>query len=150
MRYLIQPNFHKEIYARKEYIWHTLKLWMYNYSHNDKFIELKSFPSNFLDICFIVGHDRFISDLLSTQVIVEKYIVIISCKKDLYPALKKMKDKTDKIIYISKQNDYDQSVLYKGEKYGFGYDLTKSEILLHNTSFLKSTIERLDESFIKL
>lgn len=147
MRYLIQKNFYSEIALRKTYIWETLNLWTIPRKFNNRFVELVSIPSDILDICFIVAHNSNIIGLLRDNDIYEKNIVIISCHKKLESLLKEF---TNKSMYICNQNDQNFAMLYDGKQFGFGFDLTESELLFYNTSKNKLITDRLDSSFTKL
>lgn len=143
MRYIISKSIDNEVSARREYLVETFNMWFTTECVNGVTV-LKSFPEHVCPVCFIVGHNREISDYLKKHRIPENVIIIISCLKNLNLNKESMLGKE---IYISNQNKYDLSNRYKGSAYGFKFDVTESEIILFNSRKCKDIIRRIKISF---
>ncbi len=149
MRYLISKSFIDSTPARQQYLFDAVHLWTRKLTYDNDFLSLESMPSCSLDVLFIVGHNKEINQYLTKHrpLIHEKTIVIITCgyNVDLY-ALKNMY----KSIYISHQNNKHQSELLIGEKFGFEFDLTESELIFFNNRHLSDIPTRLEQAFAKI
>ena len=76
--------------------------------------------------------------------LIENTIVIISCRTKSFQIFKY----ANKILYASvTENDY--SYTYSGSDYGFGFDITKSEINFYN-SLQKDIFLRISDAFQRL
>ena len=97
-------------------------------------------------ILFIVGHQDTVKIFLKKNIttLIENTIVIISCRTKSFQVFKY----ANKILYVSvTENDY--SYTYSGSDYGFGFDITKSEINFYN-SLQKDIFLRLGDAFQRL
>lgn len=147
MRYLVQRCFSDELAARRQYIDKSLHLWCSPTTSVGGFEQLVSIPPTALDVLFIIGHNVSVAHFLRSQDIPEKIIVAITCGGTInFSWLKSL----NKIIYFPKQNSSGYAELLKGNMFGFGFDLTESEILLHNTRRNPNFYERLNTCFTKL
>lgn len=150
MQLILQSCFKNELISRQKFFYETLHLWLVvssQMSEKRKYIQLKSIPTNCLDVIFIVGHNSFVEDYLNNNTINEERIVVITCDKDINLSSKKIPTKT---IYLSHQNEADFTELIKGDCYGFDYDLTESEILFYNTNNNDDIVKRIEMSFSKV
>lgn len=147
MRYLVQRCFSVELAARRQYIEKSLRLWCSPATSVGGFEQLVSIPPTALDVLFIIGHNVSVAHFLRSEIIPEKTIVAITCGGAVdFSALKS----SGKTVYFPKQNSLGFAELLKGNMFGFGFDLTESEILLHNTRRNPNFYERLDTCFTKL
>lgn len=144
MRYFIQKSFINEVVARKNYLYDVLSLWTIPYEYNSNFIVLNGIPLNYLDVCFIFGHNHTVKDFIEVNNINEEYIVAITC--DGHAGFNDI-NLQDKKLYLAKQGNNNLVDLLKGELYGFDFDLTESEILFFNSSKSLPLSERLNACF---
>lgn len=149
MRYLISKSFIDSTPARQDYLFDTVHLWTRRLTCDNDFLTLESMPSCSLDVLFIVGHNKEVNFYLTKHraLVHEKTVVIITCghKVDL-TAIKNMY----KSVYISRQNQDHQSLLLIGEKFGFDFDLTESELIFFNNRHLPDIPIRLEQAFTKI
>mgnify|MGYP000852987953 CR=1 FL=1 len=145
MRYFIQNAFKNEIRERRDFLYETFHIWTYECGINSGFILLQSMPSNILDVCFVVGHNRFVDYFLNRNNLYEKNIVAITCDKN-YSFKKKNNSKK---FYLPYQDKKGSAYLIKGSEFGFNFDLTESEISLYNSPKNLTLEERLDLCFTK-
>ena len=56
----------------------------------------------------------------------------------------------DKMAYLTRQEDNNTAELLLGTKFGFTFDLTKSELIFYNNIHLGDIITRLNNAFTKI
>ena len=78
------------------------------------------------------------------QNIIEDIIIIVSCT---FPIPNKLK-KANKTIYLSKMDDFGNTLIRDGKSYGFEFNITDSELQLYNNSNLNIK-DRINKSFRK-
>lgn len=148
MRYLISKKQQNSKRARQIYIYEAFHLFTLEKKQNSDFIVLECFPFDYVDILFIVGHDKdvfkYIKDNL--RVIPENNIVIISCNSKLFKKLPGINKK----IYIPKECKSDEIVkIYDGSKWGFDFNITDCEIDIYN-DHEKNIETRIIKNMVKL
>jgi len=135
VRYLLEKSQYQEIAARCEYLYDIFHLYFLPHNKVDGFIPLVPIGTVEPSILFIVGHQ---------DTLIENTIVIISCLTKSFQIFKY----ANKILYVSvTENDYYYT--YSGSDYGFGFDITKSEINFYN-SLQKDIFLRLSDAFQRL
>ena len=149
MRYLISTSFASTVSARQDYIFDSMQLWTKRSQAENGFITLESIPTCSLDVLFILGHNSEVEHYLATHLasIHEANIVIITCSvcTNLYAVKKSRKN-----IYLTRQEDNNTAELLLGTKFGFTFDLTKSELIFYNNIHLGDIITRLNNAFTKI
>lgn len=146
MRYLLEKSQYQEIAARCEYLYDIFHLYFLPHNKVDGFIPLVPIGTVEPSILFIVGHQDTVKIFLEKNIttLIENTIVIISCLTKSFQIFKY----ANKILYVSvTENDY--SYTYSGSDYGFGFDITKSEINFYN-SLQKDIFLRLGDAFQRL
>lgn len=146
MRYFIQKSFQNELILRKEFLYEVLALWTIPHEYNCDFIVLNSIPLDYLDVCFILGHNYTVKNFINQNNIYEKHIVAITCDGSANFGDLKLKDQ---ILYLPHQESNNLAPLLKGKLYGFNFDLTESEILLYNTPKSLPLAKKLELCFSK-
>lgn len=130
-----------EIKSRQEYLMDTFNLYTIPFTTNN-YLELRSIPSNVLDVIFIYGHNNRVYDFLKNKAPYEKYIVLITC---YIGDIKNIKLKNKK-VYISNK---DLTTKFDGKEYGFYHEITEAELNLYNSN-LESLEERIKSNFERL
>lgn len=147
--YLISTSFASTVSARQDYIFDSMQLWTKRSQAENGFITLESIPTCSLDVLFILGHNSEVEHYLATHLasIHEANIVIITCSActNLYAVKKSRKN-----IYLTRQEDNNTAELLLGTKFGFTFDLTKSELIFYNNIHLGDIITRLNNAFTKI
>lgn len=145
MRYLFMKSEENTKKARMEYLFDIFNLYTLS-KEDENFIILDGFPFTFIDVFFIIGHEKLVCEYLETNIedIPEMNIVAITCNSKL---LKKFKDR-GKRIFVSKNKD-GITKTYDGKRWGFEFDITDSELDFYNN---KNTdiIDRLRTSMIDI
>lgn len=115
--------------ARMEYLFDIFKIYTLS-KEDENFIILEGFPFAFVDVLFIVGHDKLVYEYLEKNFdsIPESNIVVITCN----PILFKMFKGKGKTIFVSK-NKNGLTRIYDGKKWGFEFDITDSELDFYNS-----------------
>lgn len=151
MRYILDPLFTSEVDARIKYLYKTFHLYfvpMIPYSkYDNKKAVLISFPFCVeADICMICGHNNFVACILQNQEneIYETNIYIISCAKKYH----EFYNVSGKNVFIVNQMD-EYAYTYYGKDYGFGFDITDSELNMYNCKKV-GIRDILQEGFIPL
>lgn len=143
MRYLLEKSQYQEIPARCEYLYDIFHLYFLPYSKIDGFIPLVPIGTAEPSILFIIGHQDtvklFLKKYIST--LIEDTIVIISCLPKTFSIFKQ----ANKTLYTSMADD-DYSYTYPGSNYGFGFDITESELNFYNSTQQDITL-RLNDAF---
>jgi phosphohistidine phosphatase SixA len=149
MRYLISKYFSTNVTARQKYIYNTMHLWTKRLPCENDFTTLESIPPCSLDIVFIVGHNVDVEKFLTAHhsSFSESTIVSITCNSKIN--LSSIK-KAQKELYLPHQNKNSMAELLNGEKYGFSFDLTESEIIFYNNEYIGDIFSRLDHAFTKI
>jgi len=132
MRYVIFKDCNANWADRKQYLFHTTKLWTYMCETEETY-DLISIPKSDIDVLFIVGHNLLVYNYLKKHKdsIHEKNIVLISCsKKFQYRAVTPPQSN----IYICHQDVSEEAALYDGHPYSFNFNITESELLFFNCS----------------
>ena len=129
MRYVIlNKNIgEKEKRSRKEYIEKVTNLYFISYETEDG-VEYKSIPSSINDCLFVVGHNMDVKEYLSKNTILEKNVVIVSCKFGFNTKFKKKKN-----IYIS-YNEEGITNFYDGVEWNLHFLVSKEELKLINSN----------------
>lgn len=129
MRYLLSHKEANSKIARQQYIYDVCKLFTIEKFNTKEFITLDSIPKNYIDVLFIIGHDKEIEYYLKDNIknIKERNIAIISCNSK---RLKSLSFK-DKNVFIPKDKN---SIIdtYDGSKWGFEFNITDTELNLYN------------------
>lgn len=148
MRYLISKSFLESTQARRQYLFDAVQLWTIEHPFANNFLTLESMPACSLDIFFIVGHNAEVNQYLTKHhsLIHEQTVVIITCGCNVDLSVLK----NNKEVYISHQSNNHQAELLIGEKFGFDFDLTESELIFYNNQCLKTTSLRLTQAFTKI
>ena len=147
MRYLLQKDFSNELSSRKAYINCTLSIWAIPFDNMDNFISFVSIPPQAYDTLFVVGHNASVYEYLKGTHIPERYIVAITCQGHYDFAGLNLSGKS---LYIAHQSSEDVAELFMGDEYGFSFDITESELLLHNSRHITDWDKRLGFCFTKL
>lgn len=128
MRYIIlkTPISEKEIKSRKKYIEKTTELFFIPYKI-DEGVEFKSIPSSTIDCLFIVGHNLNVKYYLDKEIILEKYIAIISCTLSL-----PRKYSSKKKVYVS-YDENGKTNYYDGADWDLDFNVSKEELKLINS-----------------
>lgn len=115
--------------ARMEYLFDIFKIYTLS-KEDENFIILEGFPFAFVDVLFIIGHDKLVYEYLEKNFdsILESNIVVITCN----PVLFKIFKGRGKAIFVSK-NKNGLTRIYDGKKWGFEFDITDSEIDFYNS-----------------
>lgn len=147
MRFILQDCMRNEVISRQKYFYETFNLWLIIRANEPAYSELVSIPAYSLDILFIVGHNSFVKNFLQQHEIQEKRIAAITCDGTVHVSTLKI---PDKIFYIARQNKLGYADRYRGEHFGFDFDITESELLLYQTNKADKLSKRLEESFYLL
>ncbi len=147
MRYLIAESQEFEISARCEYLYDVFQLYFFPHNKIGGFIPLVPVGTAEPSILFIVGHQDQVDTFLKDNIedITERTIVIVSCFGQSFNGYKKSK----KTIYTSIANKEGYSWIYRGQDYGFKFDITRSELDFYNSSE-KNILQRIKNSFYKI
>ena len=146
MRYLFDKKEINTLKDRYSYIYDVFHLYTITKGESENFIILETFPFGYMDIFFIVGHDIFVYEYLNENInqINENVLVSIKC---LPNKLKKFAN-YNKEIYVSK-NYNKLTIKYYGDKWGFNFDITDSEIDLYNNRSV-DIIEKIQQSMVNI
>lgn len=146
MRYLIQDILYEQREERREYVYDSMRLWTVLSGKKDRFVEYSGFPFGYTSVFFITGHNYMVYEYLikNKELIKEKLIVIITCKKDY--KFNFLKTKANR-IFISKQNAEGYSEIVYGDQFKLGFDLTESEVIFYNSAKTKNIKESVVDSF---
>ena len=147
MKLILQECMRNEIIARQRYFYETFHLWLVISANEPSYSELVSIPAHSLDILFIAGHNSFVKNLLQQHEIQEKRIAAITCDGTVHVSELKL---PDKIFYIARQNKWGYADQFRGEHFGFDFDITESELLLYQTNKADKLSKRLEDSFYRL
>ena len=147
MRFILQDCMRNEVIARQKYFYETFNLWLIIRANEPAYSELVSIPAYSLDILFIVGHNSFVKNFLQQHEIQEKRIAAITCDGTVHVSALKI---PDKIFYIARQNKWGYADRFRGEHFGFDFDITESELLLYQTNKADKLSKRLEDSFYRL
>lgn len=128
---------------RERYLRDTFNLFFIEVKRN-KYVEFVSLPSDANNCMLIYGHNKDVNSFLKQNIVNEKIIMLVTCNVNLsIPSKYKSKK-----IYISKSSN-NVTNYYDGEKYGFHFDVTDSELLLFR--YRKSSFEeQINKSFEKV
>ena len=131
MRYLLEKSQYHEIPARREYLYDIFHLYFLPYRKIDGFIPLVPIGTAEPSILFIIGHQDMVKYFLEKNIhtLTESTIIIISCLAKSFKIFKQ----PNKVLYITMTND-DYSYTYCGSDYGFGFDITESELNFYNST----------------
>lgn len=115
--------------SRIKYIFDTFKLNALQKNKDDEFIIIDTFPLEYENIFFIVGHNPKVYNYLEDNIknIREKNIVAITCNSE---KLKKL-NREDKNIFVPYESNGLLSS-YDGSEYGFDFNITDCELMLYN------------------
>lgn len=131
MRYVFQNK--KENIGRLEYLFDIFKEKFCFVEEKDGFFIYEGPTLNKKGIFFITGHNDKVEFFLCNNKIKEKNIVINSCFIERITRIYKKKINNKKIkIYSSKITDKTLVYLYPGERYGFKFPITDSELNFYN------------------
>lgn len=150
MRYLFYKSEEDSLNHRIEYIFDIFKLYAIKTGETNKFIVLETFPfktsTSYPKILFIIGHSKDVNRYLEQNIanITENIILTITCFPD---KLKKFL-KYNKQIYSSK-NKGGITNIYKGDNWGFKFDISDSEINLYNNRRL-DLLDNINKSMVKI
>ncbi len=147
MKIILANNFQAERKARSRFFTECTNLWFIT-TYKDRWVELKSVPTNALDVCFIIGHNNFVKEYIVTHKIQERIIVIITC--NLWRMITNLRFNKSKTVYLAKADCWEIVWLLKGSEYGFSFDLTASELYFFNTPITMPLLQRLDKSFDRI
>ena len=143
MRYLLSTSFSNELTGRLSYLYDVFH--QYYLSKESKgFIKLKPIGYDDLPVLFIVGHNNSVYEYLKENVqdIKENVIVLITCvNEDVYSLLP-----SSITVYATNQISSHYSGVYNGKEYGFSFDITESELRLHN-SCEQNILKRINDTF---
>ena len=146
MRYLIQSVLSNESAARRDYLYHSLHVWFFEVNTTTAYTELVSMPTSLhSEVLFVVGHNKFVKNLLSCISIPEKTIVAITCNGDCN--FKAFHFKPQKELFLPKLNKSGMAELLDGRQFGFSFDITESELKFFNSPKKHSIHQRIVESF---
>ena len=149
MRYLISTSFASTVSARQDYIFDSMQLWTKRSQAENGFITLETNPTSSLDVLLNLRHNTEEEHYKPTQLatIQQANIVNITCSActNLYAVKKSRKN-----IYLTRQEDNNTAELLLGTKFGFTFDLTKSELIFYNNIHLGDIITRLNNAFTKI
>lgn len=150
MRVLLDPAFKTELASRLQFLYETFGIYFLqkndstNGGEQDALVIL-SFPESYEDeICIIFGHNDFAARMLREQnhYISEKNVFIIACRGSYGWNMLAGK----KIVYFPKYSE-DIELTYKGDEYGFDFDVTDAELNLYNDTDHKDPYEKLLHAF---
>lgn len=129
MKYLFMKSEEDTKKSRMEYLFDVFNIYTLS-KEDENFIILEGFPFNYIDVFFIIGHEKLVYEYLKKnfEYIEERNIVIITCNPGLF---KKFMGK-GKNIFVSK-NKYGITQTYEGEKWGFEFDISDSELDFYNS-----------------
>lgn len=146
MKYLFDKKEINSLKDRSSYVYDVFHLYAINKEETENFIILETFPFGYMEVFFILGHDVFVYEYLNKNInkINENVIVAITC---LPNKLKKFLSYNKK-IYVSK-NYNELTRKYNGNKWGFNFDITDSEIDLYNNRSI-NIIEKIQQSMVNL
>ncbi|MCR5836912.1 MAG: hypothetical protein K6G88_10440 [Lachnospiraceae bacterium] len=134
------------VFDRIRYFQIATNLCMVISKKEDDYTEISSIPINCENICFIIGHRFEIDNYLEKEQILEKNIVFVTCLMGNRRRISQIKGKN---IYISSQlGEY--TYLLEGKQFGFGFDLTKSELQFYNTRRKYDIKQRIELFFTKV
>lgn len=148
IRYLLQNELSFELSGRLEYLIKATKLWFiphYSLLPDNNFIELTSITPNTFNILFIVGHNNTVKQYLNTNKIPESIIVIITCNSKIN--IKNIKFSRNTRVYLTKQLSNKYALTLDGDRYGFKFDPTISEISFYNDITTDSIEDRINNNF---
>lgn len=133
MRIILPKDKETEIKARLEYLFGVFNLYFMVKREDNYCIELTSIPYNTLDYLLIIGHNGFVERYMINRkdTMREENIVLISCELKI---LRYSNLFSDKNIYVSQESyQYGQTTCYKGQDYGFEFNISDAELDLYNS-----------------
>ncbi len=143
MKYLVAETQAYEIPGRQEYLYDIFHLFFIPQNTIDGFIPLTPLGVAESSILFVVGHYDQIAKYLAHNIdqIEDQTIVFITCYANHLKKYKK--NKATWFMSFSKNKI---SYCYAGDNYGFGFEITESELNFYNSR--KTNIsERIKENF---
>lgn len=150
MRYLLCKSEEDGLNHRIEYIFDIFKLYAIKTGETNKFIVLETFPfktsTSYPKVLFIIGHSEDVNKYLEKNIadMTENIILTITC----FPNKLKRFLKYNKQIYSSK-NKNGITEKYKGDNWGFKFDISYSEIDLYNNRKL-NLMDNIKKSMVKI
>jgi len=150
MRYLLCKSEEDSLNHRIEYIFDIFKLYAIKTEETNKFIVLETFPfktsTSYPEVLFIIGHSEDVNIYLERNIpdMKENIILTITC----FPNKLKKFLKYNKQIYSSK-NKRGITHKYKGDDWGFKFDISDSEINLYNNRGL-DLLDNINKSMVKI
>ena len=143
MKYLVAESQAYEIPGRQEYLYDIFHLFFIPQNTIDGFIPLTPLGVAEPSILFLVGHYDQIAKYLAHNAdqIEEKTIVFITCYANYLKIYKK-----NKVKWFTSFSKNEISYCYAGDNYGFGFEITESELNFYNS---KETdiLKRIKENF---
>ena len=143
MKYLVAETQAYEIPGRLEYLYDIFHLYFMPQNTIDGFIPLTPLGVAEPSILFVVGHYDQIAKYLdqNNDQIKEKTIVFITCYANHLKTYKK-----NKATWFTSFSKDEISYCYAGDKYGFGFAITESELNFYN-SRETDIFKRIKENF---
>lgn len=143
MKYLLAQNQRDEIPARRDYLQDVFGLIYLPKKEVDGFIPLVPLGTAEPSVLFMIGHYDQVTYYLEkhSHEINEKIVILITCCVN---KIKKYKKKN--AIWFASVANNGLSYCYDGRKYGFDFDITKSELDFYNSKE-SDIIKRLEKVF---
>lgn len=143
MRYLVAETQAHEIPGRQEYLYDIFHLFFIPQNTINGFILLSPVGVSELSILFVVGHYDQIAKYLAYNIdqIEEKIIILITCYANCLKIYKK-----NKAEWFTSFSKNEISYCYAGDNYGFGFEITESELNFYNSKKM-NILERIKENF---
>ncbi|WP_411336512.1 hypothetical protein [Ruminococcus gauvreauii] len=143
MKYLVAETQAYEIPGRQEYLYDIFHLFFIPQDTIDGFILLTPLGVAESSILFVVGHYDQIAKYLAHNIdqIEEKTIVFITCYANHLKIYKK-----NKATWFTSFSKNEISYCYAGDNYGFGFEITESELNFYN-SRTTDILKRIKENF---
>lgn len=147
MRYIVQHTFADDISHRREYLYDIFHLWFVVTKDEYNNFILKSIPSSSYDsVLVVVGHNYFVKEYICNNIFPEQLVVAITCDGGCNFKTVKLPGKNLYLPHLGKDGCAE---LLQGSIFGFGFDLTESEVLLYNSPRTWCLEERLGRCFTK-
>lgn len=145
MKYLFMKSEEDTKKSRMEYLFDVFNIYTLS-KEDENFIILEGFPFNYIDVFFIIGHEKLVYEYLKKNFnsIGEKNVAIITC----YPKMFKEFKAKGKNIFVSK-SDNGITRTYEGNKWGFEFNISDSELDFYNNSN-SNIMEKLRSSMIDI
>ena len=143
MRYVVLKSnislFEKK--SRLDYIQKVTNMYYISYDIQGG-IEYISIPPSMNDCLFIIGHNKDVKSYMLRNIILEKNVVIVSCKFDIKKKLKRSKN-----IYVT-YDEYGKTDYYDGKEWNLFFDVSKEELKLINSN--GDFLERIKKYFRRI